>query len=132
MEDDENILEFLRLQNERLNFHGDKMWEEMKHFSAVLYILLAAPFALHGTGLKENIWPIFFPLLAIIVAFIAVSIIHKESKDFLDALGTVLKIEKHLDFHKEGLVSEKRKTKLRENDSIEDFINRESCKCFTT
>ncbi len=133
---DDFLLEFLTLQNNRLNFHGDKMWEEMKHFSAVLYVLLGAPIILAKDF--KSIELIIFPLLAIFVAFIALFIIHKESKDFLDALGTVLSIEKRLKFHEEcateipaKIVSNHRIKKLG-NESIEKFIENESCKPFTT
>ncbi len=136
-EDDKTrLLEFLTLQNGRLNFHGDKLWEEMKHFSMVLYVLLGAPFFL----IKDlnGLWLIIFPLLAIFVAFIALFIIRKESKDFLDAFGTVLSIENRLGFHKEcdteipaKIVSDDRMNKLLINESIEKFIERESCKPLT-
>lgn len=137
MTSDENkfLMEFLTLQNARLNFHGDKLWEEMKHFSAVLYILLAAPFIIFE-DFKSIAF--IFPLLAICVACIALLIIHKEGKDFIDALGTVLSIEKRLKFHKEcaneyptKIVSNHRIKKL-ENESIDKFIENESCKFYTT
>ena len=137
MTNDENkfLMEFLTLQNARLNFHGDKLWEEMKHFSAVLYILLGAPFII-SDDFKSIAF--IFPLLAICVAFIALVIIHKEGKDFIDALGTVLSIEKRLEFHKEcatedpiKIVSNHRINKLGDK-SIEEFIENESCKFYTT
>ena len=130
MTNDENkfLMEFLTLQNARLNFHGDKLWEEMKHFSAVLYILLGAPFII-SDDFKSIAF--IFPLLAICVAFIALVIIHKEGKDFIDALGTVLSIEKRLEFHKKcatedpiQIVSNHRINKLGD-ESIEEFIERE-------
>jgi hypothetical protein len=128
------LLGFLTLENRRLESHGEKIWEEMKHFSWALYLLLAAPFFLkqwENSELKYYPWLLIFPSLAIIVAFIATLSICKESKDFLDALGTVLSIEKRLGFHKENaneipkmLVSKQRMEMLKTDESINDFIKR--------
>jgi hypothetical protein len=128
---------FLTLQNGRLEGHTDRIWEEMKHFSVVLYVLFGAPFVIRDIpDLSNSIWLIIFPILAISVAVIAALIIHKESKDFLDALGTVLSIEKRLKFHEEYvdeipkmIVSKDRKKKLKikkdtNDESIDDFIER--------
>ncbi len=108
MDEDEKNLKFLALQNGRIDSHGDKIWEEMKHFSWALYILLSAPFILKHWETLDRVqygkMLIIFPLLAIIVAIIAALSICKESNDFLDALGTILSIEKRLGFHK---ISEK-------------------------
>lgn len=135
--DEKLLIKFLALQYERVGSHGNKIWEEMKHFSWALYLLLGAPFILKHWAVGDNwevwykIWLIIFPLLAIIVAIIAIVSIRKESKDFLDALGTVLSIEKRLRFHEENdektpkmLVSEKRKGMLKKDESIDDFIER--------
>ncbi len=132
------LLGFLTLENRRLESHGEKIWEEMKHFSWALYLLLAAPFFLKQSEtsvLKYYPWLLIFPFLAMLVAIIATLSICKESKDFLDALGTVLSIEKRLKFHDENpsetpkmLVSKRRKEMLKINgatdESIDDFINR--------
>ncbi|NJD01605.1 MAG: hypothetical protein FIA99_03155 [Ruminiclostridium sp.] len=103
MDEDEKNLRFLALQNGRIDSHADKIWEEMKHFSWALYILLGAPFILKNWETLDKV-PygkilIIFPVLAIIVAIIAALSICKESNDFLDALGTILSIEKRLGLH---------------------------------
>ncbi len=141
MDKDEKNLKFLALQYERIGSHGDKIWEEMKHFSWALYLLLGAPFILKHwekvDGVSYGIWLIIFPLLAIIVAIIATLSICKESNDFLDALGTNLSIEKRLGFHDVStnasdtpkiLVSRHRTEMLNINvitdESIDEFIKR--------
>ncbi len=131
IDENEKLLRFLDLQSGRLDRHVDKIWEEMKHFSAVLYILLGAPFFFEKD--LNNTLLIFFPLLAIFVAYIAYISIHKENNDVLDALGTVLSIERRLKFHEEcvneipaNIVSEERKGRIRIGESIHDFIIRES------
>jgi hypothetical protein len=129
---DEKLLKWLDIQSKRLELHGNKIWEEMRHFSWVLYILLGAPFVLQNN--LNNSWLlIIFPLLAIFVAIIASLSVCKESKDFLDALETVLRIEKRLGFHEieekktpKMLVSEGRMKKLNfEKDvTIDKFIEK--------
>ncbi len=131
---DEKLLTFLTLQNERLSSHVDKIWEEMKHFSAVLYVLLSAPFFLYKDF--KSIGLMFFPLLAIFVALIAIFSIRKESNNFVDALGTVLSIEKRLKFHEKNTNENPAKivSKTREDMlglSIDDFIKNESSKPYT-
>ena len=91
----------------------------MKHFSWALYILLGAPIIFKFSWDVVGLWLIFFPILAVLVAILAIYSIDKEGTDFLDALGTVLSIEKRLDFHKENdkkipnnLVSSKHKSFL--------------------
>ncbi|SNQ60442.1 hypothetical protein [Candidatus Methanoperedens nitratireducens] len=135
----EELLKFLALQNKRIDSHADKIWEEMKHFSWALYLLLGAPFILKHyekvDGVQYSIWLTIFPLLAAFVAFIAAFSICKESRDFLDALGTILSIEKRLGFHDfsennvpKTLVSKDRKEMLNidgaVDKTIDDFIKR--------
>jgi hypothetical protein len=132
---DEKLLKWLDIQSKRLELHGNKIWEEMKHFSWALYLLLGASFVLEHWEMNEkfDIWLKIFPILAIFVAIIASLSICKESKDFLDALGTVLSIEKRLGFHEientktpKMLVSKERMRKLNfEKDAtIDEFIEK--------
>jgi len=100
--DGDDLLKFLEIQNSRLEKHGDKLWEEMKHFSWALYVLLGAPVYLKFCLCVDTRWLVLFPILAIVVALFAIFTIRKESRDFLDALGTVLNIEKRLGFHDES------------------------------
>lgn len=131
MDEDEKLLKWLEIQSKRLDGHSNKIWEEMKHFSWALYLLLGASFVLNRdfTGL----WLIIFPILAIFVAIFAIISISNESRNFVDALGMVLSAEKRLLFHEKNddkipkmLVSEERKKMLNPNDdeSIDDFIKR--------
>lgn len=132
--EEKKLLKFLALQNERINNHGDKIWEEMKHFSWALYLLLGAPFILkHWEKVDRvyyGIWIIIFPLLAVFVAIIAAFSICKESNDFLDALGTILSIEKRLGFHDisenkvpKTLVSKDRIEMLNIHDGVDKMID---------
>jgi hypothetical protein len=76
----DELLKFLALQYERVGSHGEKIWEEMKHFSWALYLLLSAPFVLkhwETPELKYGIWLLIFPFLAILVAIIATLSIYK-------------------------------------------------------
>jgi len=129
MDQDEKLLAWLSIQSERTSFHGDKIWEVMKHFSWILYLLLSAPFILKDLG-DMKVWLPLLPFLAVIAASFAILSICKESKEFLDALGTVLSIEERLGFHNEEtdknpkmLVSQDRKNKLKGHGSIDDFKN---------
>lgn len=85
--ENKDLVNFLNLQYERIGGHGNKIWEEMKHFSWALYLLLGAPFILKHYGDINNAWLKIFPILAIFVAIIAILSIRKESRHFLDALG---------------------------------------------
>ena len=98
--DNIKLLKFLETESNRLEYHGGKIWEEMKHFSWALYVLLGAPFLLSKTDLGDSY---IFPILAIIISIIAILIILRESKHFDDAKDTVTKIKDNLDFYEMGL-----------------------------
>lgn len=132
MDEDEKLLKWLVIQSNRLDGHSNKIWEEMKHFSWALYLLLGASFFLKQWGYVDK-WLIFFPILAIIVAIIGIKSICNENKNFLETLGMVLSAEKRLGFHEENddetpkmLISEERKKMLdpKDDESIDDFIKR--------
>ena len=132
MDDDEKLLKWLVIQSNRLDGHSNKIWEEMKHFSWALYLLLGASFFLKQWG-YAGIWLIIFPILAIIVAIIGIKSIYNENDNFLEALGMVLSAEKRLGFHEKNdnetpkmLISEERKKMLypKDDKSIDDFIKR--------
>ena len=132
MEEEEKLLKWLVIQSNRLDGHSNKIWEEMKHFSWALYLLLGASFFLKQWEYAD-IWLIIFPILAIIVAIIGIKSIYNENKNFLETLGMVLSAEKRLGFHDENnnktpkmLISEERKKMLHPKDdgSIDDFIKR--------
>ena len=98
--DNIKLLKFLETESNRLEYHGGKIWEEMKHFSWALYVLLGAPFLLSKTDFGNSY---IFPILAIIISIIAILIILRESKHFGDAKDTVTKIKDNLDFYEMGL-----------------------------
>lgn len=134
MDEDEKLLQFLVLQYGRIGSHGEKIWEEIKHFSWALYTLLSAAIILKPNFDSNTKSLIVFPLLGIIVALFAIFSIYKEGKDFLDALGTALAIEKKLGFHDEinektpkFIVSNDRKKRLpadNNNDIIDRFVEK--------
>ena len=106
--DNIKLLKFLETESNRLEYHGGKIWEEMKHFSWALYVLLAAPFLLKNwnndeMGLGNSLIIIILPILALIISIIAILIIWRESKHFDDAKNTVTKIKDNLDFYEMGL-----------------------------
>lgn len=94
---DEKLLSLLELERNRLENHGNKIWDIIKHFSWALYILLAAAPLLQDSNLHP-IWIKIFPTLAVVVTIIAFLSFKNESKNFDDAFETVLKIEKKLGF----------------------------------
>lgn len=116
--EDAKLLKFLELERNRLQDHGNKIWDEIKHFSWVLYILLSAtPLLKFSSGIDEPVFKsiliIILPVFAVIVAIIAFLSFNNESTNFDDALESSLNIEEKLGFFDENLVSESRKSKTK-------------------
>lgn len=119
MERDEILIKWLEIESERLRFHGTKSWDEIKHFSWALSILLAASFIMQYVyNIKDTRLLIVPPIIAVGVSLIAIFTIFKESMHSNEAFGTVLKIEKYLGFYENGIVSEKRKNRLYKNNNL--------------
>jgi len=100
MDEEDKLFKWLAIQSELARGHGYAIWEEMKHFSWALYVVLAAAFILRFQFNVQDIsLLIIWPILAIILAFIAMYSIYKEGSDYIDVVKTVIELEKKLKLH---------------------------------
>ncbi len=100
MNEEDKLIKWLEIQSELARGHGYAIWEEMKHFSWALYVVLAAAFFLKFQFQVQDIsLLIIWPILAIILSFIAMYSIYKEGSDYIDVVRIVIKLEKKLKLH---------------------------------
>lgn len=109
----DKLIKWLPIHSELATSHGYMIWEEIKHFSWALYVVLAAPFILEFQ-FKISDWKLIliWPIIAIFLSCVAIYSIHKEGKDYNDAVKIILGIENKLGFHDEDFVTDYRKNKI--------------------
>jgi len=101
--DSPDLLMYLEQQNQRLRYHHTSVWEEIRHFSWIVLGGWALAFTLPLQLSKDNVEYVMaialVPFFTGIVARVARNAIAAESRQFLETLASVLKIEKALGLH---------------------------------
>lgn len=93
---------FLAQQNDRLKFYNDDFWESAKFFSALILVLLSAPFAVWSTDSRPRDWSLIVagaPALAGLVAYVAYTVLRRTADSYYETGAAVVVLERQLSLH---------------------------------
>jgi hypothetical protein len=100
--DNPMLIDFLKMQNERVKFYGSDFWEVSKFFSGILTLLLSLPFVFLLAQHRPRWWifaAVWSPLLAAIVAAATYSMLRRLATGYYAAAASVLSLERVLEMH---------------------------------
>lgn len=99
----DRALEFLRMQNARIEFYNNDFWEIAKFFSALLTLLLSFPVALWLKDSRPLWWSLaaaWAPCLGLLVSIVAYTVLRRVAVTYYSLAASIFTLETSLDMHR--------------------------------
>lgn len=96
------VVEFLKMQNERLKFYNADFWETTKFFSGILTLLLSIPVGLWFKEDRPEWWSLvaaWAPLMGFLVSLACCRVLRRGAEGYYAAAASVIFMERMLGLH---------------------------------